>query len=206
MEEIKANEIWKDIIGYEGLYQISNYGRIKSIERKVKYNNSFRNVKEKIRKSFIGNQGYERIELSRDRKNKKYNVHRLVAETFIPNLFNKETVNHKNGIKTDNKVENLEWATRSENELHAYKTGLAKNTEKQRNAVRKYCKENYTKPIIQLDLEGNFIKKWKSAVEVMQILKINNKSINNCIKGRSKTAGGYKWIIAEQFNQIKYEV
>ena len=195
-----------------GLYQVSNLGKIKSVERKVKYQNGFRTVKEKEKKTFIGKQGYERVELSKDGVNKKYNVHRLVAEAFV-DKYEKENyyeryleVNHINGIKSDNRAENLEWVTRSENELHAYKMQLAKNTEKQRNVVRLWCKENKNKTIIQLSLENKFIKEWKSAVEVQEQLGINRKNISQCITGRNKTAGGYKWVTKEAFESIKYKV
>lgn len=206
MEEIKIGEVWKDIPNYEGYYQISNLGRIKSVARKVKYQNSYRNVKEKLKKTFIGKQGYERVELSKNGKTKKYNVHRIVANVFISNPLNKETVNHINGIKTDNRVENLEWATRSENELHAYKIGLAKNSEKQRNVARLYCKENKIKSIIQLDLDGNFIKEWKSAKEVEEKINISRKNISQCITGKNKTAGGYKWLTKELYEQNCYKL
>ena len=206
MEEIKIGEVWKDIPNYEGYYQISNLGRIKSVARKVKYQNSYRNVKEKLKKTFIGKQGYERVELSKNGKIKKYNVHRIVANVFISNPLNKETVNHINGIKTDNRVENLEWATRSENELHAYKIGLAKNSEKQRNVARLYCKENKIKSIIQLDLDGNFIKEWKSAKEVEEKINISRKNISQCITGKNKTAGGYKWLTKELYEQNCYKL
>lgn len=120
-----------------GLYQISNLGKIKSLARKVKYQNSLRNVNEKIRKTFMGNNGYERVELSKNGATKRFAVHKLVAESFIPKPNKiKLEINHINGIKTDNRAENLEWVTRSENELHAYKMGLAKNSEKQRETVR----------------------------------------------------------------------
>ena len=206
MEEIKIGEVWKDIPNYEGYYQISNLGRIKSVARKVKYQNSYRNVKEKLKKTFIGKQGYERVELSKNGKIKKYNVHRIVANVFISNPLNKETVNHINGIKTDNRVENLEWATRSENELHAYKIGLAKNSEKQRNVARLYCKENKIKSIIQLDLDGNSIKEWKSAKEVEEKINISRKNISQCITGKNKTAGGYKWLTKELYEQNCYKL
>ena len=205
MNEIKVEQ-WKDIKGYEGLYQVSNLGRIKSLFRKVKYQNGFRNVKEKIKNTFIGKQCYERVELSKNKENKKYNIHRLVAEAFIPNKNNKPQINHIDGNKTNNKVENLEWCTQSENELHAYKIGLAKNSDMQRKIISEYCKQNKIKPIIQLSLDNKFIKEWKSAVSVEQELGINRKSISQCINNKSKTAGGYKWVTKERFEESEYKV
>lgn len=205
-DKIEVGEIWKDIKGYEGLYQVSNLGRIKSLKRKVRYQNSFKTLKERIKGTFIGKQGYLRVELSKNGVNKKYSVHRLVAKSFIENSNESLEINHKNGIKTDNRVENLEWITRSENELHAYKMNLAKNTEKQRNAVRLWCKENKIKPIIQLSLEGKFIKEWSSAVEAEKYLKIKRKNISQCITGRNKTAGGFKWLTKESYMANCYKV
>lgn len=100
----------------------------------------------------------------------------------------------------------MEWTTRSENELHAYKMSLAKNTEKQRNAVRLWCKDNKIKPIVQLSLEGKFIKEWSSSVEAEKYLKIKRKNISQCITGRNKTAGGFKWLTKEQFEANCYKV
>jgi glucan-binding YG repeat protein len=117
-------EIWKDIPGYEYLYQVSNYGKIKSLNRKcTTKSNSFRLHNEKLLKLNIDKYGYVRTGLFKN-KVKLWCVHRLVAICFIPNPENKLQINHKNGIKTDNKVENLEWCTQSENMTHAYGTGL----------------------------------------------------------------------------------
>lgn len=124
-------EIWKDIKGYEGLYQVSNYGNFKSLQRKVAYNHSYTNdrmfriKKEKIMKPGIS-RGYRCVNLSSNNKSKTHRCCRIVAETFIPNKENKPQINHINGIKTDDKVENLEWVTNSENMIHAVKTGLLK--------------------------------------------------------------------------------
>lgn len=106
------NEVWRDIEGYEGLYQISDIGRIKSL------------ITGKIRNLQMNKWGYPVIILTKDKKQKQMFVHRLVAKAFIPKIEGKNEVNHINGDKTDNRKENLEWCTKSENIRHAFRTGL----------------------------------------------------------------------------------
>lgn len=109
-------EIWKDIVGYENLYQVSNLGRIKSVERKSKTKgNSYRTLKERILKPAIVHNGYERVCLFKDKKGKCYRVNRLVAEAFIKNPNNLTQVNHKDENKLNNRVDNLEWCSASYN-------------------------------------------------------------------------------------------
>lgn len=114
LESIEG-EIWKPIVGYDG-YEISNFGRVKSFKNK--------NIIHKILSCTKNIYGYIVIRLNNKEKRYTLKVHRLVAMAFIPNPENKRTVNHKNGIKNDNRVENLEWNTDSEQQIHAYKIGL----------------------------------------------------------------------------------
>lgn len=128
-------EIWKDVKEYEGEFAISNYGRIKSLARYVATgNNGQRLVKERIRVLGNHNQGYKLIGYKSGDVPRL--IHREVAKHFLPNPDNKEFINHKDGNKHNNHVDNLEWATRQENEDHAYSTGL-KNSTGSNNAMAK---------------------------------------------------------------------
>lgn len=118
-------EFWKDVIGFEGLFMVSNLGRVKGVERTIKVaRRGFRLVRESIFKCAPNNSGYLTATLSKGGKSKSVFVHRLVAETFIvnPNLLSE--VNHINGNKQDNRAVNLEWISHSGNQQHAYKAGL----------------------------------------------------------------------------------
>lgn len=188
-------EIWKDVIGYEGLYQVSNQGRVRSLDRnikvKIKHNNKALK-KGKILKIQKGKSGYIIVALCKDGKVKHYRVHRLVAAAFIDNPENKPYVNHINGDKTDNRVENLEFCTQSENVLHSYKIKLRIINEEQKERIREIGKKS-SKQILQYNLEGNFIKTWDSTYEIERQLKIPHTNISKCCKNKLKTAGGYIW-------------
>lgn len=150
-------EIWKNIKGFESKYMISSYGRVKSIERffVIQRSGGKKHLPEKILSSQLHYKGYDTIKLSKNNKSKRYKVHRLVAESFIQNPENKPCVNHINGIKNDNRVENLEWCTYSENTIHALDNSL-KNTIFTREDILKIRMDNRTLSIIAKDYNCSF--------------------------------------------------
>lgn len=186
------NEIFKDIFGYKNLYQISNFGRVKSLKRENIFYCGLRKeylkrpVKEKILNYSKSNRGYLQVCLTKNGKSKTFLVHRLVAKTFIENVCNKSQVNHIDGNKENNSVNNLEWCTSSENNKHAFILGLNKSQN-----IRK---------VNQYDKNGNFIKQWNCITDFFRKNNINLKSSNitNCCKGRRKTAYGYIWKYANE--------
>ena len=123
---ILENENWRPIKGYEGFYDISSFGRVKSIERKVSNGHGLVLLHERFLKPNILAKGYFQVTLYNGKTRKCFQVHRLVAEAFIPNDNNYPQINHKNGNKQDNRVENLEWCDNSMNQLHAWQMGLQK--------------------------------------------------------------------------------
>jgi len=160
-------EIWKDIV--DG-YQVSNKGNVKSLPRKHPCNKCHeeRILKPRNRK------GYLTVMIYENNKGSWKSIHRLVAEAFINNPYNKPQVNHINGDKTDNRVENLEWVSASENQIHSSKV---------------LHKQFYTRKIVCVEtgIEYNSLK------EVTEKTGINYKHLPDCCKGKRKTAGGYHW-------------
>ena len=177
----EINEIWKPVVGYEGFYECSNMGRVKSVDRYVShiYEGEYQFIKGRIRKTKLNNGGYEMLSLFRDGKEKTCLVHRIIAEAFLPNPYNLPEVNHKDECKTNNFVENLEWCDREYN--------LYYGTRRQRQAEKEMV------PVIQYTKDGMLIKKWDSMQSVMDDLGINRGNISNCCSGRCKSVGGYKW-------------
>ena len=179
-------ENWKDIKGYEGFYQVSNLGRVKSLERDVYYSNgAVHHVDEKILAFNLNRGGYQYVALSLNGKAKSIKVHRLVAEAFIPNPENKPMVNHRNEIKTDNTVENLEWCTASYN--NNYGTRNVRMIQNRRSY--KLGNHPQAKPVFCEELNKTFDCITRAGEE----LGICVSSIRSVCKGKLKTAGGFHW-------------
>lgn len=164
-------EIWKDIEGYDGLYQVSNFGRVKSFWRGGR-----------IIKPSFSNCGYLCTCLCRDGKPKTCTIHRLVAAAFIPNPDGKPQVNHINGIKSDNRVENLEWATASENQRHAYAIGLKSTPQGEEHPEAKLTNEQAV--YIRENPDG------LSTVELAQVFGICHRTVSRIQLGQNYHGAG----------------
>ena len=176
-------EVWKNIDFNDG-YQVSNFGRVKSIDRTIVRNDG-RTAKifEKVLKDRYNYKGYSYICINR----KNYAVHRLVAEAFLDKNENQTDVNHKNCIKSDNSAKNLEWCTKKENTKHAIEN---------ERFVRRYGKNNpLSVKIRQLNKnDGSLIKVWDSLSDVKRELSLDIKSLVYCCQGKMyKSVGGFKW-------------
>lgn len=181
---MQNKEVWKQIKGLEGKYEISNLGRVKSVARiEIRKDGRKRPVKEKIRKSTVFNNGYYGV--STNRLAGTFLIHRLIAEAFIPNPESKQTVNHKNGIKTDNRIENLEWATYGENNKHAYEKGLKKYTSKMRSNAKNLMTKN-RKDSSKLVLNTNTGIFYNSIKEAAISIEMNCNTLQGKLLGRSK--------------------
>ena len=181
--------MWKDIDFFEWLYQISDQGEVKSLNYRCTW-------KQALLRPTINNWGYLYVWLHRKWIINKITIHRLVATNFIPNPENKPEVNHKNWIKTDNRIENLEWVTKKENSRHAFETGLCANNHFRNNHYNKgrFWKEhNRSKTIIQFTKDWIFIREWWSMREVERELWIYASCISSCCLWQAKTAWKFVW-------------
>ena len=165
-------EIWKDIKAYEGLYQVSNLGRVKSLSKQIiRKNGRKQTFKEKILNQGLSKNGYLSVSLFKKGHGKTYTIHRLVAEAFIKNKNNYKCINHKNENKLDNNVDNLEWCSYKYNNQY--------------NDKMKHRRIN----VLQFTKENNFIKKWNGITNIEKELGINRNNITSVCKGKRKYAG-----------------
>lgn len=172
-------ETWKDVVGYEGLYQVSNFGRVKSYAHIVKCRGGYRTQPSKLLSNCYDH-NYYHVTLFKKGKRKIMLVHRLVATAFIPNTDNnKKQVNHIDGNKLNNNVYNLEWVTCQENCLHAFRTGLNHSNG-----------GNSAKPILAFDLSGNFITEYESTNDAARKLHLSTGNIWSVLAGKRKQVKG----------------
>ena len=173
-------EIWKDILGYEGLYQVSNYGNVMSLSFGPK-NTSFTYIKQLLKTS-NSSTGYVHVQLYKNGKSQTVNVHRLVANAFVENPFNKPEVNHIDSNRSNNHAYNLEWVTHSENL-------------KKRNRILPSIKNSNLSVchILQYSLNGQFIKEWNDIDDISRSLNFQRNNIISCTKGFRKSSYGYIW-------------
>jgi len=182
-------EDWRKIIGYEN-YEISTLGRVRSLDRVGKRTlTTTRRLRGKILKPFPVNGGYLCVYLSNKEGIKSFKVHRLVAIHYVQNENHKPEVNHINGNRQCNTVDNLEWCTKSENAIHSYsKLGRVSLLKGKTGAM---CVNS--KKVCQYSVSGLLIKVWDSLSEVNKHLGIAGTNISRCCNGEFKTMGGYKW-------------
>lgn len=176
-------EIWKDIEGYGGTFQVSNLGRVKTF--------NYRNTGvEKVLKPKKHNKGYLQVQLMKGDMNKMFTIHRLVAQAFIPNPDNLPFVNHKDENKTNNCVDNLEWCDR------LYNVRYSLDLHPERNTQVKHYQKNHRRldrKINQYDKQGNLIKTWDNSRTIQNETKMSDWSISECCRGNRHTAYGYIW-------------
>lgn len=199
-------EIWKDIKGYEGLYQISNFGNVKSLKREVSNGTGTRIIDQRLLSQVTNRYGYICVTLCKNSKYKHCTIHRLVAEAFIDNPDNLPCVNHKDENKQNNNVDNLEWCSVAYNNSYGSRLGKVSN----KNKGKKHSEEtkqklrekaigrisSRRKPVNQYDLEGNLIRRWDYVRQIAQEWNLSSTApITNCLKGKHKSniSYGYKW-------------
>lgn len=181
------NEIWKNIEGHSGKYQVSSLGRVKSIKRYKDSHKRRTGVKETILKPQNDGHGYQMVTLY-DRKNVMAKIHRLVAQAFVANGGNKRYVNHKDSNKCNNRLDNLEWVTFKENIVHAWEQGAYKMVVERAKAGIKP-----KRGVNQYTLSGEFIKTWASNADINRVFNVGTGNIWACCNGRRKQAGGFCW-------------
>ena len=200
-------EIWKWIDGYINMYQVSNLGRVRSVDRDVYCEvspNKLQHIFGKVLKQGTSHKGYPIVYLSKDGKQKTITVHRLVAEAFIENPLSLPQVNHKDGCKTNNYANNLEWCDNSYNQKHAYANGMQPSYEESNGRGRP------AKSVAMLDLNTKeVLRTFKTLASVKRETGINQFNVRSVCLGLRNHAGGYGWkFINEEMmnNEQQYHI
>lgn len=182
-------ELWKDVAGYEGLYQVSNLGRVKSLGRIASNGKGAYVVKSRILLTYLDFGKYQCVKLSRNGKAKQHKVHRLVAEAFISNPNKLPCVNHKDENRQNNNVNNLEWCT------HQYNNTYGTTRQRRVKTIRKMLKGKWItqKSVSQYSLSGEFIASYDSCEQAAKATNTRANNISACCHGKVKTANGFIW-------------
>lgn len=184
-----SREIWEDIENFKGVYQVSNKGRVRSLDRSIiDCLGRCQFKRGKLLKLYKGKTGYFVVDLKTNDIRKMAKVHILLAQAFIPNPENKLQVNHKDGIKTNNNLTNLEWNTPSENLKHAYDNGLLKP----HMLGKRGAKHPRHKKVMQIK-NNRTIKIYNGSNEAARKTGLNQRNISTVCLGKRKTAGGFIW-------------
>lgn len=203
-------EIWKDIKDFEGFYQVSNYGNVKSLERIVECSNGRQRLcKEKVLKLRKNNNGYLDVHLYKEGKGKTMKVHRLVAQAFIDNPSNHPIISHKDENPLNNCVSNLEWCTQEYNINYGTRNERMAATKKENGQYERIAATNKvnghyehlaelsklrcSKPVFQYSISGDFIAKYESTIEAARQLHYSQGNISSCCRGERKTHKDYLW-------------
>ena len=195
------SEIWKDVAGYEGIYQVSNLGRVKSIDRIVLRSSTPQPLKGKIISQGTQNTGYMCVTLWNRKERKAFLVHRLVAEAFLPKQNGKDVIDHINGVRNDNRVENLRWCTQKENTnfpIARHKYNMA--NQKRIEHILMFHEKNSLK-VVQLTKDDKVIKVWDSVKLASKELGLLTSGIYAVCVKQKKTCGGYKWKYVKDLNK-----
>lgn len=180
-EGVAYTEEWRCMIGFNG-YEVSSFGRVRAQQRQIKYSNGRIHIhKAAILKPFMSRRGYLRVTLFKDKVRVKTMVHLAVGLAFISNPDKKPTINHKFGIKHDNRSRNLEWSNHVEQNIHAYKK------------LGRHSSTGLARPVYQFDLNRLFLKEFPSYAQAERAVGVCKTSIIDCVNGRAKTAGGFIW-------------
>lgn len=176
-------EVWQDIPGYEGRYQVSTYGRVRSLDHYGSNGHTIVLYKGKILTPCMGSEGYYHVYFFNG-KTRSNMIHRLVASVFIPNFNNKREVNHKDENKLNNNVSNLEWLSSFENANYGTRNIRAIETKKEMGLLKR---------VVMLDLGGNTIDRFESMADAAKFVGGNKTNICACCNNKAKTAYGYRW-------------
>ena len=186
-------EIWKAVEGYEGLYEVSNLGRVRGLDRFVRHSGEYqRKAKGIVLKEATNSTGhYSTVKLNKNGVSKQHKVHRLVALAFIENPNGYKEINHKDENKQNNCVENLEWCTRKYNENYG-----TKRERWSRNIDRESQARKVSKAVYQVSPDGNIVKRWDSIVQIHKELGYSSGNISMCCNGKIKRVYGFLWRFA----------